>query len=61
MFTNDLAVIELASHLLIFAAVFQIVDGIQIVSISALRALSDVNFALWISVLSYGELALGSS
>ena len=61
MFTNDLEVIKIASYLLIFAAVFQIVDGIQIVSISALRALSDVKFALWLSIISYGILALGSS
>jgi MATE family multidrug resistance protein len=58
MFTSDGAVIELAAHLLLFAAIFQIVDGIQLVSISALRGLSDVNFALWVSVLSYGVFAL---
>ncbi len=61
MFTNDLEVIKIASYLLIFAAVFQIVDGIQIVSISALRALSDVKFALWLSIISYGILAVGCS
>ncbi len=43
------------------AAVFQIVDGIQVVGVSALRGLSDVKFALWMSLLSYGILALGAS
>ena len=61
LFTTDKDVINLASYLLIYAAVFQIVDGIQIAAISALRALSDVKFALWFSVITYGILALGSS
>lgn len=58
MFTNDTEVIELAAYLLLYAAIFQIVDGIQLVSIAALRGMSDVKFALWVSVLSYGVLAL---
>ena len=61
IFTDDQAVIELAAKLLLFAAAFQIVDAIQLVSISALRGLSDIKFALWISILSYGILALLSS
>jgi len=61
LFTNDEAVINLASYLLIYAAIFQIVDGIQIVAISALRALSDVKFALWFSLVTYGIIALGIS
>lgn len=61
LFTNDIAVIALAAKLLLLAAVFQIVDGIQLVSVSALRGLSDVKFPLWFSILFYGFLALGSS
>ncbi len=61
LFTNDIAVVEITSVLLIYAAIFQIVDGIQVVGISALRGLSDVKFALWLSLLSYGILALGAS
>jgi MATE family multidrug resistance protein len=61
MFTNDKEVIALAAYLLLFAGIFQIVDGIQLVSISALRGLSDVNFALWVSILSYGIFALSVS
>ena len=61
MFTEDSDVIELASKLLLFAAAFQIVDAIQLISVSALRGLSDIRFALWISIFSYGILALGSS
>jgi MATE family multidrug resistance protein len=47
LFTNDREVINLASKLLLFAAAFQIVDAIQLVSISALRGLSDIRFSLW--------------
>ncbi len=61
IFTEDKEVVELAAYLLLYAAIFQIVDGIQIVSISALRGLSDVNFALWTSILSYGVLSLSVS
>ncbi len=61
LFTNDIAVIKITSVLLVYAAVFQIVDGIQVVGVSALRGLSDVKFALWMSLLSYGILALGAS
>jgi len=61
LFTSDLEVISLASNLLIFAAIFQIVDGIQLISISALRGLTDVKYSLWLSIISYGFLSLGAS
>jgi len=61
LFTNDREVINLAAKLLLFAAAFQIVDAIQLVSISALRGLSDIKFALWVSIGAYGILALSSS
>ena len=61
LFTDDSQVIILASNLLLFAAVFQIVDALQLVSISALRGLSDINYALKFSIISYGIFALGSS
>lgn len=54
IFTKDPKVIIIASKLLIFAAVFQIADGLQMVSIASLRAISDVNYALIMSLLSYG-------
>lgn len=61
LFTNDPQVIKLASKLLLFAAIFQIVDGIQLISISALRGLSDVKYSLWLSIISYGIISLGAS
>ena len=61
LFTEDVEVINIASKLLLFAAVFQIVDGIQLISVSALRGLGDVKYSLWLSVISYGFLSLGAS
>ncbi len=61
LFTNDVQVIQIASVLLIYGAIFQIVDGMQLVGISALRGLGDVKFSLWVSVLSYGLVSLGGS
>jgi MATE family multidrug resistance protein len=42
-FTTDPAVITLTGSILIVVGFFQIFDGIQIISMSALRALRDVN------------------
>jgi MATE family multidrug resistance protein len=61
IFTTDPEVIAVASKLLIFAAIFQIVDGLQMVSISCLRAISDVNYPLLISFVSYGIVFFGIS
>lgn len=54
---------SLTAQLLIVAAVFQIADGIQVVSISALRGLGDVRVPALIAVLAYWVLAgpLGSA
>jgi MATE family multidrug resistance protein len=51
-------VLNLAAQLLIVAAVFQIADGIQVVSLSALRGLNDVRFPAAIAALAYWAVAL---
>lgn len=63
-FVEDQAVIDIATTLLVAAAFFQIFDGIQVVSSSALRGMSDVNapvvlcfIAYWIIALPLGYLA----
>ncbi len=53
VFTQDLAVKEIAVYLLFFAAVFQVSDGIQGVTLGALRGLLDVKRPMYISSLSY--------
>ncbi len=53
IFTPDEAVVELTSALLIFSAMFQVVDCIQAISIGILRGMKDVNATMGIAFLSY--------
>jgi MATE family multidrug resistance protein len=46
-------VIEIASKLLLVAAVFQISDGIQVVVLGALRGLQDVKYPMYITFIAY--------
>jgi MATE family multidrug resistance protein len=57
-FITSPTVVNLTAQLLIVAAVFQVADGVQVVSISALRGLSDVRVPALIAVLAYWFLAL---
>ena len=49
-FTDDPALQELATHLLYVAAIFQIADGINIVSRSVLQGTGDVRFCAWVGI-----------
>lgn len=53
MFTDDAEVITISSHLLIFAAMFQICDGLQLISLSILRGMKDVNYTIFVAFISY--------
>ena len=53
MFTTDPAVIQIASGLLIVAAIFQIFDGLQVVMLSTLRGMSDVKLPMFFAFLAY--------
>jgi multidrug resistance protein, MATE family len=57
-FVLDAEVIRLAAALLFVAGIFQVVDGTQVVMISALRGMSDVRLPLIIVAISYWALAL---
>ena len=61
-FTPDLAVVALAAKLFVVVAFFQIFDGAQVVSISALRGFKDVNLPTAMTLLSYwgGGIPLGA-
>lgn len=52
-FTSDPEVIAVASKLLIFVAIFQVSDGLQIISLGVLRGLRDVKSAMIIAFFSY--------
>jgi len=57
-FTADGAVITLASHLLVVAAVFQLFDGAQVVASGALRGLTDVKVPTVITFIAYWLVSL---
>ncbi len=61
---NDPAVADvarLAAHLLLFAAMFQIVDGLQVVGQGILRGLNDTRVALVIASVGYWLIGLPAS
>lgn len=57
-FTTHTEVIELASQLLLIAALFQLFDGLQVTLIGILRALQDVKFPTYATLICYWLVAL---
>lgn len=57
---SNAEVIEMAVHLLFFAAIFQIVDGVQVAMMGALRGMKDTFQPMVLSVLSYWGVGLVS-
>ncbi len=53
IYTRDAAVLALAAHLLLFAAAFQLSDGIQVMSAAALRGLKDTRMPMLLAALAY--------
>jgi MATE family multidrug resistance protein len=53
LYTDNAAVVSLASTMLILAAFFQISDGLQAVAAGALRGMQDVKFPAVIAFISY--------
>jgi len=53
MYTDNLEVIELASGLMIFTALYQFSDGVQLCSAGSLRGLKDTSIPMLLSILSY--------
>ncbi|MDH5366729.1 MAG: MATE family efflux transporter [Cyclobacteriaceae bacterium] len=58
LYIDDIAVIEQASILVIIAGLFQLSDGVQVVSLGALRGLSDVKVPTWLTFIAYWGLGL---
>lgn len=58
MYISDVAVIDIAAHLLIIAAFFQLFDGTQVVGLGILRGLGDVKVPTVITFLAYWGLGL---
>lgn len=60
-FTEDAAIIELSSQLLIIAALFQLFDGLQVTFIGVLRGLEDVSVSTYVTLVGYWVIALPMS
>lgn len=58
IFNTDPQVVELASMLLLFVALFQIPDGLQSISIGILRGIQDVRIIILIAFVSYIVISL---
>jgi MATE family multidrug resistance protein len=58
LFISDPIVLALATSLLVVAGFFQLVDAMQIVTMNALRGLSDVSVPMGLAIVSYWGVAL---
>lgn len=58
LFTEDPEVYRIATGLFLFAALFQLSDGIQCVSLGMLRGFQDVKIPTYIAATSYWVIAL---
>jgi MATE family multidrug resistance protein len=58
LYIADNEVIVIAMRLMIVAAIFQLSDGIQVVSLGILRGISDVNIPTWITMFAYWVISL---
>ena len=58
LYTRDEGVIELAAGMLVIAAVFQVFDGIQVVSFGVLRGAGDVRLPALANVVGYWVIGL---
>ena len=53
LYSTDAAVVALAANLMLYAAAFQLSDGLQVASAGALRGLKDTRRPMVITALSY--------
>jgi MATE family multidrug resistance protein len=56
---KNAAMVGFAMQFLVWAAAFQLVDGIQAVSLGALRGLQDTRVPMWIATFSYWLAGIG--
>jgi MATE family multidrug resistance protein len=57
-YTGDAVVATLAASLLLYAALFQFPDGIQVLSAGALRGLNDTRVPMWLAGLAYWGIGM---
>jgi MATE family multidrug resistance protein len=60
LYTSDVEVIGIAASMLVFAALFQISDGMQAAAAGALRGIQDVQVPMLIALFSYWGVMIPS-
>lgn len=58
IFISDPEVVKMASDFLLFVAIFQISDGLQVNSVGILRGIQDVKSIMWVAFVSYIIISL---
>ena len=58
IYTSEPAVIHIAKQLFMLAAIFQIVDVLQVVAVNALRGYKDTTIPMWIILLAFWGICL---
>ena len=58
LYTPDQAIVELASGLLFYAAIFQLSDAIQVACVGALRGLKDTKIPMFFNMIAYWGVGL---
>ena len=58
LYTGDAVVGALAASLLLYAALFQFPDGVQVLSSGALRGLNDTRAPMWLAALAYWGIGM---
>ncbi|MEM6362486.1 MAG: MATE family efflux transporter, partial [Bacteroidota bacterium] len=58
LYIRDVEVVQIASSLVVIAGFFQLSDGIQVVSLGALRGLEDVKVPTLLTFIAYWVIAL---
>ncbi len=57
-FSSDSEIILITSRLLLFAAFFQLLDGVQVIAVGALRGLEDYQYSSVVAFIAYWLIAL---
>jgi MATE family multidrug resistance protein len=58
IYTDDIAVAELAVQLLFLAAIFQLSDGLQVSGFGALRGIKDTKVPMYVNLVAYWILGI---
>ena len=58
LYTADTAVLVLAAQLLLYAAAFQLADGLQVGAAGALRGFRDARVPMWLTIIAYWAVAM---